>query len=160
MGSDPSDLRRLNQIASDLAYYGEDEELRVHIALVLSRLPDRIVRFALDRCVFLSVGRTTSGMVLPGRITVHHHERRSRNRWLVLLDENMPNDDSIIAHEIAHAWLRHDRLSADDQQLWERDAAETAKSWGFVGRGCDVEYCEAPYKTDKPSGPNPPRAKT
>jgi hypothetical protein len=137
---------RAKQIFSELSYYGDDDHLRARIAFVLARLPDDFVAFAIGRCSFLSVGRATTGMVLPGRLGVRGTERRSRDCWLILLDEDMPDDNSIIAHEIAHAWLRHDRLSGDDQQTWERDAAELAKSWGFVGRGTDVEFCEGPYK--------------
>ena len=133
-------------IAYDLMYYGEDVELQSRIVKVLARLPDEVVAFVLDRCAFLSTGRVTLGMVLPGRLGVHHIEKRSRNCWLILLDENISTDDSIIVHEIAHAWLRHDKLSADDQETWEKDAAILTKSWGFEGRGSDVDYCERPYK--------------
>jgi len=138
--------RRMHHICDCLVYHGEDPGLRDRIVNVLSLLPDDVTDFALDRCAFLSVGKASAGMVLPGRIGVHGHEKRSRNFWLVLLDENMPGDDSVIAHEIAHAWLRHDRLAADDCETWERDAADLARSWGFVGRGTDVEFCEGPYR--------------
>jgi hypothetical protein len=85
-------------------------------------------------------------MVLPGRIGVHHYEKRSHNCWLIILDEKSIEDDSVIAHEIAHAWLRHDKLSAEDQETWEVDAANLTKSWGFEGRGSDADFCEGPYQ--------------
>jgi len=133
-------------IAYYLMYHGEDAELQSRIVKVLAQLPDEVVAFVLGRCTFLSTGRVTSGMVLPGRLGLHPTEKRSRNFWLILLDENIATDDSVIAHEIAHAWLRHDKLSADDQETWEKDAAILTKSWGFEGRGSDVDYCERPYK--------------
>ena len=90
-----------------LAYYGEDPDLDVHITRVISRLPSKVATFALDRCCFLSVGRATAGMVLPGRIGVHAIEKHSRNVWIILLYVRISPDDlhSVIAHEIAHAWL-------------------------------------------------------
>jgi len=144
----PTKIDPKKQNAHELEYYGEDLELQSRIIKVLARLPDKVITFVLDRCVFLSTGRVTSGMVLPGRLGVHHIEKRSRDCWLILLDENMAEDNSIIAHEIAHAWLRHDRISAYDTEAWEKDAANLTKSWGFEGRGSDIDYCEQPYKTN------------
>jgi hypothetical protein len=129
------------QIIDNLAFYGEDAETRLRIIRVLYQLPEDVISFVLDRCSFLSVGRTTSGMVLPGKIGVHAQEKRSRNCWLILLDEREIDDESVIAHEIAHAWLGHDRISAYDTEIWEIDAANLTKSWGFEGRGSDVDAC-------------------
>ena len=43
---------------------------------------------------------------------------------------------SVIAHEIAHAWLKHDLTNpgADDEQM-EAEAAALCKAWGFHGLG-------------------------
>lgn len=132
----------LKQIAYDLVFFGEDVETQLGIVKVLSKLPDNVVQFALDRCSFTSVGKVTAGMVLPGKVGIHPSEKRSRNCWLIILDERSTDDESVIAHEIAHAWLGHDRTSADDQETWEIDAANLTKEWGFEGRGSDPEFCD------------------
>jgi hypothetical protein len=115
--------RPKEQIAYNLAFYGEDAETRSSIIRVLYQLPEDVVIFALDRCSFVSVGKAASGMVLPGKIGVHSQKKRSRNCWLIILDERSTDDESVIAHEIAHAWLGHDRISAYDTETWEIDAA-------------------------------------
>lgn len=67
--------------------------------------------------------------------------------WLILLDEKIAhniepeNAQSIIAHEIVHAWLGHDRHSPDIPKDCEIQAATLTGQWGFQGLGSDVEYC-------------------
>jgi hypothetical protein len=56
--------------------------------------------------------------------------------WLIILDERIPDDEAegFVAHEIAHAWLRHGQLSPEIPDSCEV-AAVLAKSWGFTGKG-------------------------
>ncbi len=128
------------EIAYDLSYLGEDEDLWRQIVEAIERLPEEVRDFALDRCRFLSVARTTHGMVLPGRIGTH--EVTNEPTWLVLLSEAIPAEDvhGAIAHEIAHAWLGHDRLAfpPDDCEI---QAANLTMEWGFSGVGADAEHC-------------------
>jgi hypothetical protein len=134
-------------LADDVKYYGDDSELLLWIQLTLTKLPIDVARFVIDRCSFVSTGRVNLGLILPGRIGVHFLERRSRNTWVIILSENLPasEEESVIAHEIAHAWLGHDRLAemSDDVEI---EAANLTKLWGFVGRGADPEYCNARFK--------------
>ena len=132
-------------------YYGEYEAVERTIVETICRLPDPIARFALDRCRFLSVGASVYGMTLPGRAGVASWpEQRSRNIWLIVLADPLPDDSShsIVAHEIAHAWLKHDRLGFPPEDC-EIQAAETAKIWGFIGKGADSNYCNAPFISDR-----------
>lgn len=66
------------------------------------------------------------------------------NRWIIVLTEELPTNDAhgIIAHEIAHAWLRHDRF-ADHPEDCETKAANLTREWGFTGKGADAVYCNA-----------------
>jgi Zn-finger nucleic acid-binding protein len=136
---------RLEEAAYHVAYHGDDPQTEALIAQTVARLPDEVAEFVFDRCIFLSVGGAKDGFVIPGRIGVHPRERRSRNVWLIIVADEIPADDvlSIIAHEIAHAWLRHDRLaivSREQGMLWEIQACELAQEWGFTGAGTDAEY--------------------
>lgn len=123
-----------------IAYYGADWGFRDWILEAVARLPQKVCDFACDRCMFLSVGRSVLGMVVPARIATHAVERRTRNMWLILLEEDLTEEDahSIIAHEIAHAWLRHDRLDGDPDPSVE-EAVRQVKQWGFTGLGADEE---------------------
>jgi hypothetical protein len=128
---------RLEGIAYDLqTYHGHDEETRQRILKTIARLPDKVARFALKRCVYFSAGRANHGMVLPPRAL-------ERGRWVVILTENMPerSSESIIAHEIAHAWLKHDAFAFDiNAAEVEVAAAQLAHEWGFTGHAADPEH--------------------
>jgi hypothetical protein len=71
--------------------------------------------------------------------------------WVILLDENIPEEDreSAIAHEVAHARLGHDRLGEMPDDC-ETQAANLVKEWGFTGKGADAEYCERQSGTRQP----------
>jgi len=97
----------MEEVARDLAYYGDDESTRRVRVEAIYRLPPDVREFACQRCRFSSVGGANVGMVLPGRIGTHHWSRRSRNIWLVLLCERAmrrKDAEAIVGHEIAHAW--------------------------------------------------------
>ena len=131
----------------DLVYYGEDRDLHRQIIETVLQLPERVGRFALDRCRFLSVGESVYGMTLPGRIGLSAGPgRRSRNMWIILLADPLPEEHalSIIADEIAHAWLKHDRLGNPPKDC-EIEAANMTLAWGFTGKGADAEYSNAPF---------------
>ena len=82
----------------------------------------------------MSAGGATLGTVIPGK--------RLANFWLIFLADDLPFIDTpgIVAHEIAHAWLGHDKLSAEFTAVVETDAANLTASWGFPGRGADPTY--------------------
>ena len=130
---------RLAWIHDNLMYWGEDPDLRARIVSVMNQLPDRIAAFALERCGFVSVGRASLGIILPGRVGVHNG--RSRNVWIIVLDERMsPEDvDGVIAHEIAHAWRGGDRLGMMPKDC-EVETARLVKEWGFTGTGADEKF--------------------
>jgi hypothetical protein len=128
---------RLEGIAYDLqTYHGDDPHTHRRIVETIAKLPDRVARFALNRCVYFSAGRVNHGMVLPPRTL-------GRGRWVLVLTETTPerSAQSMIAHEIAHAWLKHDRYAANvDAAEIESGAAQLAREWGFSGRAADPDY--------------------
>ena len=128
------------EVSYRLAYFGEDTRLHRWIVQTVARLPEEVRDFACERCRFLSVGRSALGMVIPADIATHALEECTCNMWLILLEEELPEDDahSIIAHEIAHARLGHNRFTADASV--EILTAEKTKEWGFTGLGADVEF--------------------
>lgn len=137
---------RADEVNDRLRYYGEDANTHRLLVRTIVRLPEEVAEFALERCRFVSVGGADHGLVLPGRVATDL-EDRSTDMWLVVLRDNARADDaeSIIAHEIAHAWRRHDRLSLDVYQHSEKVAARLTAEWGFSGLGADIEHATRPY---------------
>ena len=105
-------LRSMEDVAYHIAYYGESPNTHRLIVETVVRLSEEVATFVYDRCCFVSVGDGAYGLILPGRVGVHPIEKRSRNMWIIVLEDNMSAQDaqSIIAHEIACAWLEHNRL--------------------------------------------------
>ncbi len=109
------------------SYAGDDDQFRAAYARVLVKLPEDVRHYALDRCTVLSIGRAARGIVWPSRIV-----DRRRCKWLIVMDEECSLDlESAIAHELAHAWLQHDRLSPDVDPNCEAAADSLAVEWGF-----------------------------
>ena len=155
-------------VGDQLQYYGDDDKLLARIIQTIARLPEEIAQFAIDQCVFLSIGTLNIAMTFPGTVSLgrnriaafdesYNHLKLWENMWLILLEEDprerMPGDieklgeelgledvQSIIAHEIGHALLAHDRLGESPEDC-ETQAAQLTKSWGFSGKGADAEYC-------------------
>lgn len=127
-------------IAHRLSYFGEHQTTLTRVAQCIAALPTEVREFALDRCRFVSVGHGVCGLTLPGRIATQ--EGRTRNVWIIVLDEEEDPDQAkgTIAHEIAHAWLGHDRLGLDSSVEMEVEAARLAREWGFKGTGADPEF--------------------
>lgn len=56
--------------------------------------------------------------------------------WVVFLDDDAFRDQSVIAHELAHAWHKHGPYAdIEDLARKEHEACETAAAWGFKGLG-------------------------
>lgn len=136
-----ADLYR-KSIWDHIVYLGEDEELLALIGDAVRRLPDEALLLATERCVFVSVGRTAEGLTLPPYV-LQHGEDGDNLHWLILLDDGMMNDkaaddvESVIAHELAHAVLGHDRMADDGDRSIELAAVRLAREWGFEGSGTD-----------------------
>lgn len=104
-----------------------DREVDDIVRGTLGRLPADVLEFALEKCAFASVGSEVPAQVI-----------RPTDRWLVLLSEygyeGQPAvSETVVAHEIAHAWLGHEE-SDDDK---EREVRALVRSWGFTGHGAD-----------------------
>jgi hypothetical protein len=124
------------EIAYDLEYHGDNPATRVPIVSALARMPEDVRQFALHRCVFISVGGALGGYYLPGSVGVDPLTRRSRNVWLIILDNNN-SDVEGTAHELAHIWLGH-TVSGPGYEDWaegEEAAEALARQWGFTGPG-------------------------
>lgn len=128
-----------NDIWGNFVYLGNDEDMSLLIGDVLVRLPDEPLLKAIDHFVFASVGRSNQGLILPANI-LNGGEAES---WLILLDDAMITSRqaedvrSVIAHEIAHAYLRHDPLANAGDVSIELGASRLAREWGFQGSGTD-----------------------
>jgi hypothetical protein len=137
------DTRRFEEIHYDLSYHGESLDIHRQIIETILRLPEKVAGFAVENCRFISVGEAIYGITLPGRIATNLR-RTTRNVWIIVLSENCNEKDihSIIAHEIAHAWRKDDRL-ANTPEDCENQTANLVRDWGFTGCGANADYCSA-----------------
>ena len=141
-------------------YYGECPDTHTQIIETVARLPEEVRDFVSGQCRFISAGRSIYGMVLPGSIGVDDVSQAPENIWIVLLRDPLPKRDAhgIIAHEIAHAFLKHDRLSPDGYPGdSEQQVAGLAKQWGFTGKGADAVYCSRRARIFRTSAAGKPK---
>jgi hypothetical protein len=144
---DPQDSESLQlNVEDQLDYYGENFEMRMDIVRTILKLPEPVRNFALDRCRFVSVGKGVAGITLPGRIGSHEVEKRTRNMWIIVLDDSESREqmECSIAHEIGHAWRADDRLGNPTVDC-EVQTGLLVHEWGFRGRGADVEFLRQRY---------------
>jgi hypothetical protein len=121
-------------IRYNLRLHVDNSELEQLIVLTISELSPEVREYLYEECFFVAVGEGTHGMVLA-----------PVQRWLIFLDASIVSAYdaagamSIIAHEIAHAWLKHDMMDPAITAQCEIDASTLAAQWGFKGIGADVE---------------------
>ncbi len=132
----------IEEIWYKVRYYGDDSQTQVAICRTVERLPKDVQSFVFDDCVFMSVGRASLGLVMPPDRDDELYW--ARDRWLIFLADELPEEDvdGIIAHEIAHALLGHNRFELfvpGDTERTEQEVADQVKAWGFTGRGARLE---------------------
>jgi len=99
--------------------------------LVVPVTPPKLAASGADWPARGATGGATNGQCLPSRFVADAD-------WLIVLDDRSPDLETVIAHEVAHAYLGHsiaDPLSDDET---ERQASEQTRSWGFTGLGSDM----------------------
>lgn len=112
----------------------EPKEMRMLICESIAKLPEKVQEFALFNCTFITVGKDDFGTVYPASLFTHRTasgKRTARNHWAIVLNARiLTRKDGVftVAHEIAHAWLKH--------QMWpelsnEEEADDLVKSWGI-----------------------------
>lgn len=126
-------------------YFGDDDSIRFSIAKVLPKIPNDVRDYVLNECFIFSAGKGDFGVTWPASMILNSYDRL--RSWIIILSEDMPEDDkdSIIAHEIAHAYLKHDRLSDVPVEV-EKDACLLVKGWGFDGLGTNLEHCYEAFR--------------
>jgi hypothetical protein len=110
-------------------YLSGDRNTGDAIARALDRLPADVLDFAITKCIFVSAGSAQkNGQCLP-KWCLH-------GDWLILLNDQSPDLETVIAHEVAHAWLGHGEEGdfRSDTESMENQAREKACEWGFTGR--------------------------
>jgi hypothetical protein len=122
----------------DFLQIGDDQTAQ-RVMSVLSALPVDVLRFVFGSVTINAVGdRYARGQCISPIFVA--------GRWLVTVAENAP--EATIAHELAHAYLRHVQPGLDV----EREAAATTAAWGFgaddPGGAADPEAVVARCKAD------------
>ena len=118
-------------VSGPAIFAGDDDRLRLALASVLVRLPKRVRHFVQRRCQILSIGGLgVWGITWPASIV-----DKRKVKWLIVMSEtayrSQGRRESAIAHEVAHAWLGHNRLDPDISPDVEEEADNQAVAWGF-----------------------------
>jgi hypothetical protein len=96
---------------------------------VLAQSPDDVRAFVIDHSLFIEFHAEAHALCLD-----------SEGRWVIVL--KIPYDPvempATVAHDIAHASLRHQREGRTIDR--EVEAAVLAQRWGFTGGGADPAY--------------------
>lgn len=115
-----------------------DDLMRL-VTQALMRIPDEVREFVYETCRFTAICNTT----------VYRNIKEYRNySWHIFLSGDYIDDDdyqSIIARQIAHAYLGHNKKGGymspeiEEALKYEREACALVKKWGFVGSGAEVD---------------------
>jgi len=105
------------------------ESVETVVIKAVHRLPSAAREFIYYSCQFAMSDESGVRM---------RHVPQARQPWLITLGEGHV-DESVIIHEIAHAWLGHAydpelgewRVSPRDEQV----ACDLTRQWGFAGSG-------------------------
>jgi hypothetical protein len=133
----------IETVSYQLQYWSDSSEVEGWLVETISRLPEEVAEFAVENCGYMSVGKSALAMVMPVEAFHSLTDDSNGNMWLIFLDERCKKKDahSMVAHEIAHAWLGHKRGDPNCPKTAEIDAANLTKEWGFKGVGADAEFC-------------------
>ncbi|HAJ44433.1 MAG: hypothetical protein UV53_C0006G0026 [Candidatus Azambacteria bacterium GW2011_GWE1_42_9] len=110
------------------------EDARAPLSRALSYLPNVVIDFVIENCVFISPGKDDRGIyIATGDF------RLKQKQCLIILpnmlwSKNRKTIAFVVAHEVAHAYKKHGFKSFEDSDLVlngkrERDADKQAILW-------------------------------
>ena len=130
-----AEYRKWENSFEGVAYWLGDlpvqESLERVIVEAVRKLPRKTREFVYHNCRFSATDDDGVRM---------RYIPQSKQLWLITLGNGL-QDESLLVHEIAHAWLGHEwdpqcgALRATDQD--EEIACELTKEWGFTGAGTE-----------------------
>jgi len=158
------------EIGYRLDYFPPHGSLHTTVISTIRKLPKDVREFALENCFFFSMEEGVYGRIISGahgsnmrwklleRLTDKEKLRMLddfQHSWkiMILLRSETPENDieSVIAHEIAHAYLGHnemDEIEVEEREIEglmvpvnivEYEAYKQTLTWGFEGSGADIE---------------------
>jgi len=120
----------LEGVDYDLELTTVPEDMRCTIVSAVRKLPRKIRGFVFQKVFFTSVEE-------KGGQCWH---KQNACPWVIVLGDKA--DESVVAHEIAHAHLGHKAkrggMEVEVSLRQETDACSLTKQWGFSGCGTEV----------------------
>ena len=110
------------------------EYARVPLSTALSYLPEKVIDFVIEKCVFVSLEKDYRGI----HLSLSDFRLKSKQNIILLSNvlwfENKKAITFVVAHEVAHAYLRHGFVSINDTNhavniKRERSADKQAIQW-------------------------------
>ena len=129
------ELERENSLEGvdyNLGLTAVSESLRYTIVSAVHKLPQEIKEFVFQKVFFTSISEMGGGQCW---------HKDNACPWAIVLGDK--EEESIVAHEIAHAHLGHRTggggIRAEEALRIETEACSQAKQWGFSGSGTEVD---------------------
>lgn len=124
----------MEEVAYRLKMIGEDSDFPVEVVVsVIGCLPNEVASWALDNLWFLcpsdcnGAAYTINADALQGVDTFRIVYIAAR-----VFEESEAEQRRVIAHEIAHHWLRHKHpVGGDEYERREREVEPQIAAWGF-----------------------------
>ncbi len=127
------------EISPKLGRLTVPDDMAVCIGLTVQKLPNKVKEFVYKNCEFISIA------MFGGKTIYAKSEFLQKRHWLIILCHQRINNEytSVIAHEIAHAWLGHKHeergVELEEAAPKEKEACLLVKQWGFKGIGAELE---------------------
>lgn len=113
------------ELATDLLYPEHEHP----VVCCLNKLPEKVVDFILENCAIVSFDPKYKGAYR--KVGLGGYTEDVFYFQLIILNRKN-QDEYIVAHEIAHAWLEHENTTTSKQHQKQESAAnKQAEKWGF-----------------------------
>lgn len=125
------DKQEYEKVYQQLPYVGiigdADDLKRITLVKVLLQLPQSVREFALSRCLFVAMPLHVTGVTYEAFL-LEQALSNPRHFYLIVIHDYGFKKEFVIAHEIAHAYMKEQRSYPENV---EAEADKLAAEWGF-----------------------------
>jgi Zn-dependent peptidase ImmA (M78 family) len=114
-----------DEVWYDLTEYDMTDNLRFALLRVLKKIPEEVYDYVIENVYF------TEGF---SRMIPLNELKKIRKKQIVIIEPKDLKDEFTIAHEIAHAFLKHKLFTTTKNIEMEMEADKLAEEWGFKKR--------------------------
>ena len=112
-------MKTNDQVWYDLTEYDMEDNLRFALCRVLKKIPEEVYDYVIENIYFIE----GSSQMIP-----LNEVKKYRKKQIVIIEPKDLKDEFTIAHEIAHAFLKHKPFTTKNIEM---EADKLAEKWGF-----------------------------